>query len=50
VYCLVVIPHPTGGINEYLIEKPAGLFDSVRRAVVIDEEGSGVGQTIPLRQ
>ena len=41
VYCLVVIPHPTGGINEYLIEKPAGLFDAVRRALVIDEERLG---------
>ena len=41
MYYLARIPHPTGGINEYLIEKPTGLFDAVRRALVIDEERSG---------
>ena len=41
VYYLVVIPHPTGGYDEYLIEKPTGLFDAVRRALVIDEERLG---------
>ena len=41
VYYLVVIPHPTGGNDEYLIEKPTGLFDAVRRALVIDEERLG---------
>jgi len=41
VYGLVAVPHPTGGNDEYLIEKPTGLFDAVRRALVIDEERSG---------
>ena len=43
LYYLVVIPHPTGGNDEYLIEKPTGLFDAVRRALVIDEERFGHG-------
>jgi len=34
-------PHPTGGINEYLVEKPTGLFDAVRQAVAIQETRSG---------
>src|SRR5215831_18412382 len=41
VYYLVRIPHPTGGYDEYLVEKPSSLFDAVRRAVVIDEERFG---------
>src|SRR5215471_5428064 len=41
VYYLVRIPRPHGGHDEYLIEKPTGLFDAVRRALVIDEERFG---------
>ena len=40
VYCLVKIPHPVGGNNEYLIDATS-LFDAVRRALVIDEERLG---------
>lgn len=36
VYCLVKIPHPVGGENEYLIDA-ASLFDAVRRALEINE-------------
>jgi hypothetical protein len=38
VCCLVKISHPEGGNDEYLIEKPTGLFDAVRRALAIHEE------------
>src|SRR5262249_26948534 len=41
VYYLVRISHPTGGNDEYLVEKPTRLFDAVRRALVIDEERLG---------
>jgi len=41
MYYLVVIPYPTGGNDEYLIEKPTGLLDAVRRALVFDEERLG---------
>ena len=41
MYYLVRIPHPTGGHDEYLIEKPTRLFDAVRRALVIEEERLG---------
>ena len=40
MYYLVRIPHH-GGHDEYLIEKPAGLFDAVRRALAIHEERLG---------
>ena len=36
MYCLVKIPHPVGGENEYLIDA-ASLFDAVRRALEINE-------------
>ena len=37
---LVKIPHPEGGNDEYLIEKPTELFDAVR-ALAIHEERLG---------
>ena len=36
MYCLVKIPHPVGGENEYLIDA-ASLFDAVRPALEINE-------------
>ena len=41
MYYLLKIPHPVGGGNEYVIEKPTSLFDAVRQALAIHEERLG---------
>jgi len=42
-------PDPASGWghDEYLIEKPTGLFDALRRALVIERNASGAGLMIP---
>jgi hypothetical protein len=40
VHCLVKIPHPVGGNNEYVVNA-ASLFDAVRRALKINEDFVG---------